>query len=97
MRKELIVVTLAIALLLLYKGQEQKGDVFADWKNQYGASWGPEQESYRRLIFEKNILKIERHNSDTSQTYKMGVNQFTVYSDEEFVKLYLNSMTNQHP
>jgi len=93
MRKELIVAALAtIALLVLYNGQEQKGDAFADWKSQYGANWGAEEESYRRLIFERNLLKIERHNADESQTYKMGVNQFTVFSDDEFAKLYLNPM-----
>ena len=50
------------------------------------------RDSYRRLIFERNLIKIEKHNADPSQTYQMGVNQFTVFSDEEFAKLYLNPM-----
>lgn len=94
MRKELIVAALAtIALLAVYNGvQEQKGDAFEAWKGQFASNFGPEEEAYRRIIFERNLVKIEKHNADASQTYKMGVNQFTVYSDEEFAKLFLNTM-----
>ena len=98
MRKELVVAALAtIALLVFYNSAEQKGDAFQEWKDQHGVSWAPEEEAYRRLIFEKNLLEIERHNADNSQTYKKGVNQFTVFTQEEFAKLYLNPMTVGEP
>jgi hypothetical protein len=42
----------------------------------------PQEELYRKIIFENNLIKIQRHNSDPTQTYKMGVNQFTIFSDE---------------
>ena len=93
MKKELIVAALAtIALLIFYNSSEQKGNAFSDWKSQHGVSWAPQEEAYRRLIFEKNLLEIERHNADPSQTYKKGVNQFTVYTQEEFVRLFLSPM-----
>ena len=93
MRKELIVAALAtIALLIFYNSNEQKGDAFQDWKSQHGVSWAPQEEAYRRLIFEKNIIEIERHNADPSQTYKKGVNQFTVFTQEEFARLFLSPM-----
>ena len=44
---------------------------------------------YRLLIFEKNLRKIQLHNSDTKSTYKMGINQFSIYTDEEFVARFL--------
>ena len=93
MRKELVVAALAtIALLVFYNSSEQKGDAFQEWKDQYGVTWAPEEEAYRRLIFEKNILEVERHNADNSQTYKKGVNQFTVLTQEEFQERYLTVM-----
>ena len=98
MRKELVVAALAtIALLVFYNSNEQKGDAFQEWKDQHGVSWAPEEEAYRRLIFEKNFLDIEKHNADSSQTYKKGVNQFTVYTQEELTHLYLNPMLQRSP
>ena len=59
MRKELVVAALAtIALLVFYNSSEQKGDAFQEWKDQYGVTWTPEEEAYRRLIFEKNLLEV---------------------------------------
>ena len=97
MRKELIVtalVSLAI-LAVYYSAEENKTSAFDEWKAQYGANWSGEEEAFRRLIFEKNLKNIEKHNADPSQTYKMGVNQFTVYTTEEFVNTYLNPMIAQ--
>jgi cathepsin L len=93
MRKELLVAVIASLALLAYyhSASGAKADVFEDWKTQYGANWAPEEEVYRRLIFEKNLQNIERHNADHSQTYKMGVNQFTVLTTEEFVESYLGA------
>ena len=93
MRKELIIAALAtVALLVFYNSAEQKGDPFQEWKSQHGVSWAPQEEAYRRLVFEKNFLDIERHNADPFQTYKKGVNQFTVFTQEEFSHLFLKSM-----
>jgi hypothetical protein len=33
---------------------------------------------------------IEKHNKDQSQTYKMGINQFSALTDSEFQQNYLN-------
>ena len=93
MRKELIIAALAtVALLVFYNSAEQKGDPFQEWKSQHGVSWAPQEEAYRRLVFEKNFLDIERHNADPFQTYKKGVNQFTIYTQEEFARLFLSPM-----
>ena len=91
MRKELIIAALvSIAIFAVYQSsQEAKKDLFEEWKGQFGVNWAPEMESFRRLIFEKNTLKMEKHNADNSQTYKMGINQFTIYTDDEFAARYL--------
>ena len=94
MRKELLVASLvSIAILAAYYGTHPaRSDAFDEWKGQFGISWAPEEEAYRRLIFEKNILKIEEHNRDATHTYQMGVNQFTIYTTEEFAERFLTPM-----
>ena len=38
----------------------------------------------------RNLDLIEKHNKDQSQTYKMGINQFSALTDSEFQQIYLN-------
>jgi hypothetical protein len=38
--------------------------------------------SYRITIFNQNLKTIQKHNADASQTYKMGINQFTDLTQE---------------
>ena len=94
MRKEIVYALLAcLALVAVYNSaQDKQQDSFEAWKAEYGVNWAPHEESYRRLIFQKNLAKIELHNADTTQTYKMGVNQFTPFTTEEFVQTYLSVM-----
>lgn len=94
MRKELLVASLlSLAILAAYyTTHEGKTAAFEEWKGKYGVNWAPEEEAYRRLIFEKNLLSIENHNNDHTQTYKMGVNQFTIYTNEEFASRFLTPM-----
>lgn len=49
------------------------------------------EDSYRRHIFLSNLQKMQEHNKDPSQTYKMGLNQFSALSDAEFAATYLRS------
>ena len=94
MNKQLLIASLvSIAILAVYyTANENKLDAFEEWKGQYGANWAPEEEAYRRLIFEKNVALINKHNADHAQTYKMGVNQFTIYTTEEFATRFLTPM-----
>jgi cathepsin L len=94
MQKQLLVASLiSLAILAVYyTANETKVEAFDEWKGQFGANWAPEEEAYRRLIFEKNLININKHNADHTQTYKMGVNQFTVYTTEEFANIFLTPM-----
>jgi C1A family cysteine protease len=97
MRSEVLIASIvSIAVLVAFYGaNEGNTDAFGEWKGKFGVSWAPEEEAYRRLIFEKNIIMIEKHNADASQTYKMGINQFTVYTTEEFAMRFLNVLPTE--
>lgn len=66
-------------------------DSFADWKQKFGANFDTEEDVYRRGIFLKNLEDIEQHNGLLGTTYKKGVNQFTVLTQEEFIEKHLSS------
>lgn len=87
---------LAVALMALVAGsvyfsaKTESSNSFDEWKAQYGANWDSNEEQYRKMIFEKNLVIINKHNTDDSQTYKMGINQFTAMTDDEFAQIYLD-------
>ena len=60
MRKEILVASLvSLAILAVYFSASQaKTDAFEEWKGKFGVNWAPEEEAYRRLIFEKNLANI---------------------------------------
>lgn len=41
------------------------------------------------MVFMQNLERINKHNADKSQTYEMGINQFTVFTDLEFSMKFL--------
>jgi hypothetical protein len=79
-----------IAILLFTKGF--KDDAFANWKVEFNVNFVDAEDQYRRIIFNRNVEKINKHNADPSQTYKMGINQFTAMTDAEFVQRYLHQL-----
>jgi len=87
-----------IALVALIAGaayiaaQNNSSSAFEEWKGKFGANWPAGEEEYRRIIFERNVAVINKHNADSTQSYKMGINQFTAMSQEEFVNTYLTPM-----
>lgn len=67
MRKELLALTLValFAGAIIYNSHETSNP-FDQWKQTYGVNWGADEENYRRMIFEKNLAEINRHNADES-------------------------------
>jgi C1A family cysteine protease len=63
---------------------------FKEWMGDFGFSFSNEEEAFRSLIFIHNLEEIESHNSDNTQTYKKGVNQFTHLSIAEFKAMFVN-------
>lgn len=43
------------------------------------------------MIFNRNLEEINKHNSDSKQNYKKGVNQFTHLTTSEFQQMFLSS------
>lgn len=84
----LAVAACVISAVILSQKVEQK-DEYTQWKGKFATAWGAEEEAYRRLIFYKNLNKINKHNADSTQTYKMGLTQFAAYTDAEFATLFL--------
>jgi hypothetical protein len=83
---------LTVALLFLARQHSASSPEFEAWKLKFAATFdSPADEFYRRVIFEANFARIRAHNADPSQTYTMGVNQFTIYTTQEFQERFLNS------
>ncbi|KAE8700537.1 Senescence-specific cysteine protease SAG39 [Hibiscus syriacus] len=60
-------------------------DRFEQWLSSYSRVYQDETEKNKRVqIFMENVEYIESHNADTSKKYKLGVNEFTDLTNEEF-------------
>ena len=60
-------------------------DRFEQWLASYGRVYQDASEKDKRFqIFKENVEYIESHNADTSKKYKLGVNEFTDLTNEEF-------------
>lgn len=81
-------VAIALALTALIAGallltERSRTSAFEEWKQKYSPhGWTAMEENYRRIIFENNLQIINKHNSDPYMGYMMGVNQFTIYTDQ---------------
>ena len=85
-----LILIAALAMFSLNQGDSQS-QLFDEWKKTYGYQWEPVEDAYRKIIFLKNVELMHKHNADPSQTYKMGVNQFTAFTDKEFVETFLDT------
>lgn len=95
MKADYIILGLAILASLLITQIPASEDTtlgeFHKFKTDFGKTYKPEEELYRFNIFVQNLAKIEAHNSDSKQTYTLGVTQFADMTGEEFVgTIYIN-------
>ena len=75
-------------------GDFKKGHAtFEDWAVQFEKTYSSDAElKYRKQVWEKTLIKIEKHNAELLEgkhTYGMGLNQFSDLTPEEFRMLYL--------
>ena len=82
--------------VFLHFTQHSAEDAFDKWKSKYGVTCPPQQESYRRIIFEQKLLEFQQHNADPSQTYRKGINQFSALTQAEFVSTYLGAIPPEY-
>ncbi|GMI64308.1 senescence-associated gene 12 [Hibiscus trionum] len=60
-------------------------DKFEQWMSSYGRAYQDASEKDKRFqIFKENVEYIDSHNADTTKNYKLGVNEFTDLTKEEF-------------
>lgn len=63
--------------------------LFAQWQFQFNRTYDSEDERWRRFsIFKENIQKIEQHNADLTNSFKMKMNKFGDLHHSEFKKRY---------
>jgi hypothetical protein len=73
----LTVITLTSIGMLFYQQNNNRDSAFEQWKADFGFDFESKEDSYRQMIFQKNLENINKHNSNPHATYTMGVNQFT--------------------
>ncbi|MBA0623260.1 hypothetical protein Godav_008731 [Gossypium davidsonii] len=60
-------------------------DRFEQWVSSYSRLYQDAAEKEKRFqIFKENMEYIKSHNTDTNKKYKLGVNEFTDLTNEEF-------------
>jgi hypothetical protein len=82
----------ALAIFVLYRNESPVAGAisFEGYKQEHGKVYSRVgEEEYRKVIFLKNLIKIQEHNAKPSSTWQMSVNQFTDLSEAEFAALYL--------
>ena len=64
---------------------------FHSFRTEHGKVYPTEAEANHRLIiFKQNLAMIRKHNADKTSSYKLGVNQFSDMTFEEFSAYYLH-------
>ena len=99
MQKTGFIVMLALAataaFVLLSAEQERTTEqLFNEWRQEHGLmlDLSEQDQLYRLKVFEKNLQLISEHNAKPGQSYKMGVNQFTAFTQEEFESAFLTKI-----
>ena len=99
--KLLILGTIALTgVALLFASQPSKRTLHADegltveafssFRKTNNKVYGSIQElQYRHSVFAKNLAMINKHNADTTRTYKLGINSFSDLTFAEFKAKYL--------
>ncbi|CAD8092987.1 unnamed protein product [Paramecium sonneborni] len=90
----ILMLTSLLLISLHLKAQDQDNIsnlqlLYENWKFEFGMKFLVEENQYRFEIFQTNLQKINQHNQNESQTYKMGLNQFMHLTEEQFQCLYL--------
>ena len=70
---------------------------FTNFQIKFNKFYYTSQELETRFsIFNKNFINIMTHNLDTTQDFKMGINQFTDLTPEEFKTQYVSGLNSSY-
>merc|ERR1711976_1006674 len=67
---------------------------FAAWAATFGKTYNGDEFAAREAIYNANVAKYEAHNADETQTFTMGVNEFTDLTLEEFQALNIRGFSS---
>ncbi|KAF8029596.1 hypothetical protein BT93_E2117 [Corymbia citriodora subsp. variegata] len=74
------------------------GKQHEQWMAQYGRTYKDlEEKEKRQAIFKKNLWFIEEFNASGNRTFKLGINQFSDLTDEEFVQRHMGYLASKQP
>lgn len=93
MNKQLLLVLLLSFVLFQTHSQDALEDEFNDFRAKHGKTYAEHEARYRIHLYLKNKNKIDAHNADATQTWKMGTTKFADLSHEEFVYTHLTLLT----
>jgi len=82
-----VIIFLAVFVALALaktKWNELEGYEFGDYLTEFGKQYSAEEYINRKFLFDANLAKIKKHNSDPTKSWKEGVNQFTDKNQNEF-------------
>ncbi|XP_014875733.1 cathepsin L1-like [Poecilia latipinna] len=84
----LVVMTFCMSEVLSAPSRDPQLDQHWElWMNRYNKTYHQKEEGWRRMVWEKNLKKIELHNLEHSMgkhSYRQGMNHFADMTKEEF-------------
>jgi C1A family cysteine protease len=92
----ILAIVATTALIAFYPAEEKQGflDEYRAYMKKFNKKIAtPEELFYRASLYKQFVEEMERHNSDKTKTWKMGINQFSDITEEEFVGTFLGEMT----
>lgn len=96
----LLTILAAGALVAFYPAEEKKGflEEYTSYMKKFNKRiQNPEELFYRASLFKTYVEKMIKHNADNTKTWKMGINQFSDWTDDEFVALSLGELSTNLP
>ncbi|CAD8045240.1 unnamed protein product [Paramecium primaurelia] len=95
--KNIIAATLTTLLIGLgfYHVNLDSASDFERWALKHGKSYYGDEKIYRQTIYYQNKQMIDQHNKRNDITYQMAENQFMTITNEEFIRLYLNTKSSE--
>ncbi|XP_012685734.1 procathepsin L-like [Clupea harengus] len=83
----LLLLTLSASVLAGPNTDTQLDEQWHLWKSWHSKDYHPKEEGWRRVVWEKNLKKIELHNLEQTlgkHSYRLGMNHFGDMTNEEF-------------
>lgn len=87
---------LSLIVSALCLAQTTANVAFHFWKSQTAKAYkSPEEEIFRRHVFEKNIVQIDALNAKEGRTVTLGLTRFADLTQDEFTSRYVNGYANK--